>query len=133
MGRFRINVLNGAVIWVSRRTVGRTTQISIVAIAGMRCRPCAKSASESVSVSGSTIACRANPRCRNSSLILFTRCCPYSGWRASSGIGAVGVANVISLAFVVANLFIWRLEYGKTLAGPFLTMLTRRDAGEDDY
>ena len=51
----------------------------------------------------------------------------------ASGIGAIGVATVISLMFVVSNLFIWRLEYGKTLAGPFLTMLTRRDAGEDDY
>ena len=51
----------------------------------------------------------------------------------AAGIGAIGVAGAISLAFVVANLFIWRLEYGKTLAGPFLTMLTRRDAGEDDY
>ncbi|MBT8099712.1 MAG: DUF4956 domain-containing protein [Gammaproteobacteria bacterium] len=50
-----------------------------------------------------------------------------------SGIGAVGVAGVISLVFVVANLVIWRLEYGKTLAGPFLTMLTRRDAGEEEY
>ncbi len=50
-----------------------------------------------------------------------------------SGIGAVAVAGVISLSFVLATLFIWRLEYGKTLAGPFLTMLTRRDAGEDDY
>ncbi len=51
----------------------------------------------------------------------------------ASGIGAIGVANVISLVFVISNLFIWRLEYGKTLAGPFLTMLTRRDAGDDDY
>jgi len=50
-----------------------------------------------------------------------------------SGIGALGVATVISCAFVVATLFIWKLEYGKTLSGPFLTMLTRRDAGEDDY
>jgi hypothetical protein len=50
-----------------------------------------------------------------------------------SGIGAVGVAGVISAAFVLATLVIWKLEYGKTLAGPFLTMLTRRDAGEDDY
>ena len=49
------------------------------------------------------------------------------------GIGAVGVAYVISAAFVLTTLFIWKLEYGKTLAGPFLTMLTRRDAGEDDY
>ncbi|MDX1518378.1 MAG: hypothetical protein R3288_16135, partial [Woeseiaceae bacterium] len=49
------------------------------------------------------------------------------------GIGAVGVAGVISLTFVLATLIIWRLEYGKTLAGPFLTMVTRRDPGEDDY
>ena len=50
-----------------------------------------------------------------------------------AGIGAVGIAFVISLTFVMANLVIWKLEYGKTLAGPFLTMLTRRDGGEDDY
>ncbi len=50
-----------------------------------------------------------------------------------SGIGALGVATVISCAFVFATLIIWKLEYGKTLSGPFLTMLTRRDAGEDDY
>ena len=49
------------------------------------------------------------------------------------GIGALGIANIISLAFVVATLVIWKLEYGKTLSGPFLTMLTRRDGGEDDY
>ena len=50
-----------------------------------------------------------------------------------AGIGAITIAMVISFSFVIATLFIWRLEYGKTLAGPFLTMLTRRDAGEDDY
>lgn len=50
-----------------------------------------------------------------------------------SGIGALGVATVISIVFVVATLLIWRLEYGKTLSGRFLTMLTRRDAGEDEY
>ena len=50
-----------------------------------------------------------------------------------AGIGAVAIAMVISFSFVIATLSIWRLEYGKTLAGPFLTMLTRRDAGEDDY
>ena len=50
-----------------------------------------------------------------------------------SGIGALGVATVISCAFVFATLIIWKLEYGKTLSGSFLTMLTRRDAGEDDY
>ena len=50
-----------------------------------------------------------------------------------AGIGAVSIAAVISFTFVIATLIIWKLEYGKTLAGPFLTMLTRRDAGEDDY
>ena len=50
-----------------------------------------------------------------------------------SGIGALGVAGVISFVFVMTTLFIWRLEYGKTLSGPFLTMLTRRDPDEDDY
>lgn len=50
-----------------------------------------------------------------------------------SGIGALGVAAVISFTFVIATLIIWKLEYGKTLSGPFLTMITRRDGGEDDY
>ncbi len=50
-----------------------------------------------------------------------------------SGIGALGVATVISFAFVASTLVIWKLEYGKTLSGPFLTMMTRRDAGEEDY
>lgn len=49
------------------------------------------------------------------------------------GIGALGISGVISMMFVLATLIIWKLEYGKTLSGPFLTMLTRRDAGEDDY
>lgn len=50
----------------------------------------------------------------------------------SSGIGALGVATVISMAFVFATLVIWKLEYGKILSGPFLSMLTRRDRLEDD-
>ena len=50
-----------------------------------------------------------------------------------SGIGALAVTTIISFAFVMATLVIWRLEYGKTLSGGFLTMITRRDAGEDEY
>jgi hypothetical protein len=50
-----------------------------------------------------------------------------------SGIGAMGVAAVISFTYVVATLTIWKLEYGKSLSGPFLTMITRRDGGEDEY
>ncbi len=50
-----------------------------------------------------------------------------------SGIGALGIAAVISFSFVICTLVIWKLEYGKTLSGPFLTMMTRRDGGEEDY
>ena len=50
-----------------------------------------------------------------------------------SGIGALGVATVISMAFVYATLLIWKLEYGKAMSGPFLSMLTRRDRSENDY
>jgi hypothetical protein len=28
---------------------------------------------------------------------------------------------------------IWKLEYGKTMSGTFLTMLTRRNMEEDEY
>jgi hypothetical protein len=49
------------------------------------------------------------------------------------GIGSLGVAAVISMAFVYANLIIWKLEYGKVLSGPFFYMLTRRDRSDDDF
>jgi hypothetical protein len=48
------------------------------------------------------------------------------------GIGSLGVACVISMAFVYANLIIWKLEYGKLLSGPFFSMLTRRSRTDDD-
>lgn len=50
-----------------------------------------------------------------------------------SGIGALGVATVISMAFVYPMLIIWRLQYGKIMSGPFFSMLTRRDRSEEDY
>ncbi len=50
-----------------------------------------------------------------------------------SGIGALAVAMVISMAFVYANLVIWKLEYGKVQSGAFLSMLTRRNRAEEDY
>ena len=50
-----------------------------------------------------------------------------------AGIGALGVATVISMAFVYAMLAIWKLQYGKVLSGPFFSMLTRRDRSEEDY
>jgi hypothetical protein len=51
----------------------------------------------------------------------------------AAGIGALGVAAVISATFVYATLIIWKLEYGKLKSGGFLTMLTRRDRVDDDY
>lgn len=50
-----------------------------------------------------------------------------------AGIGAVGIALVISAAFVLTTLIIWRLEYGKSASGPFLRMMARRGTGDDDY
>jgi uncharacterized membrane protein YhiD involved in acid resistance len=50
-----------------------------------------------------------------------------------SGIGAVAISVVISLTFVLATLVIWKLEYGKSMSGSFLTMLTRRNVEEDEY
>ncbi len=50
-----------------------------------------------------------------------------------AGIGALGVALVISMAFVFVTMTIWKLEYGRDLHTPFLSMLTRRSRGEDDY
>jgi hypothetical protein len=50
-----------------------------------------------------------------------------------SGIGAVGVATVISIAFVYATLVLWKLEYGKTLSGPFFSVLTRRDREDEEF
>ena len=51
----------------------------------------------------------------------------------AAGIGALGVALVISAVFVYATLVIWKLEYGKLMSGGFLAMMTRRDRTEDDY
>lgn len=48
------------------------------------------------------------------------------------GIGSLGVATVISMAFVYANMIIWKLEYGKVLTGPFFSMLTRRNRMDED-
>ena len=51
----------------------------------------------------------------------------------ASGVGALGVAAVISAAFVYTTLIIWKLEYGRQTTGGFLAMMTRRDRTEDDY
>jgi len=48
----------------------------------------------------------------------------------AAGIGALGIAYVTSVAFVIVNLLLWRLEYGADLTGPFFAFLTGR--GRDD-
>lgn len=55
------------------------------------------------------------------------------GTGLAAGIGALGIAVVISAAFVYATLIIWKLEYGKLLSGPFFSMLTRRDRTDEEY
>lgn len=50
-----------------------------------------------------------------------------------AGIGALGVAAVISFVFALATLVIWKLEYGKSMNGAFLTMMTRRNREDEDY
>jgi hypothetical protein len=50
-----------------------------------------------------------------------------------SGIGAVGVSAVISFAFVMTTLMIWKLEYGKTLSGTFLRTMARRDPDDEEF
>lgn len=49
-----------------------------------------------------------------------------------SGIGALGVSTVISIAFVYINLLLWKLDYGANLGGPFFSFLTGRDRDEED-
>jgi hypothetical protein len=51
----------------------------------------------------------------------------------AAGIAALGVAAVISAAFVYSTLIIWKLEYGKLTSRGFLAMMTRRDVTDDDY
>lgn len=50
-----------------------------------------------------------------------------------SGVGALGVATVISMTFAYATIILWKLEYGQNLTGPFFSMLTRRDREDPDY
>ena len=47
-----------------------------------------------------------------------------------AGINAVGVAGVVSIAFVYLTLTLWKLDYGEDLSTPFFSFLTGR--GHDD-
>ena len=59
--------------------------------------------------------------------------CSDTMLNAKTQFGALGIAAVISAAFVYASLTIWKLEYGKVMSGPFFSMLTRRDRAEEDF
>ncbi len=47
-----------------------------------------------------------------------------------AGIAALGIAFVTSLAFVLVNLLLWKLDYGADLTTPFFSFMTGR--GRDD-
>jgi len=48
----------------------------------------------------------------------------------AAGIGDLGIAYVLAIAFVATNLALWRSNYGADLTTPFLSFLTGR--GSDD-
>ncbi|MCZ6619307.1 MAG: hypothetical protein O7E57_14370 [Gammaproteobacteria bacterium] len=48
-----------------------------------------------------------------------------------AGIVALGISAVISVAFVIVNLTLWRLDYGAKLTSPFFSFLTGRDHDDD--
>ncbi len=48
-----------------------------------------------------------------------------------AGISALGISAVISVAFVLVNLVLWRLDYGAKLTSPFFSFLTGRDHDDD--
>ena len=83
------------------------------------------------SLAGIVAAVRFRITLRQPSHAMYIFCAISIGLAA--GIGALGIAAVISAAFVYATLIIWKLEYGKILSGPFFSMLTRRDRIEEDY
>jgi len=47
-----------------------------------------------------------------------------------AGIGALGIAFVTSLGFVLVNIALWKLDYGADLTTPFFSFMTGR--GRDD-
>lgn len=83
------------------------------------------------SLAGIVAAVRFRITLRQPSHAMYIFCAISIGLAA--GIGALGIAAVISATFVYATLIIWKLEYGKVLSGPFFSMLTRRDRVEEDY
>jgi len=49
-----------------------------------------------------------------------------------AGISAVGIALVISVAFVYGTLLLWSLDYGARLNNSFFAFLTSRDHEDDE-
>jgi hypothetical protein len=47
-----------------------------------------------------------------------------------AGIAALGISTVVSVAFVIVNLVLWKFDYGADLTTPFYSFLTGR--GQDD-
>ena len=49
-----------------------------------------------------------------------------------AGIGALGIGFVTSLAFVLVNLVLWKLDYGADLTTPFFSFMTGRGRDDND-
>ncbi|MEZ5596924.1 MAG: DUF4956 domain-containing protein [Pseudomonadales bacterium] len=50
----------------------------------------------------------------------------------AAGISAVGIATVVSAAFVYLTLALWRIDYGDNLTSPFFAFLTGRGRDDND-
>jgi hypothetical protein len=50
----------------------------------------------------------------------------------SAGVSAIGIALVISVAFVYGTLLLWSLDYGARLNSTFFAFLTSRDHDDDE-
>ena len=49
----------------------------------------------------------------------------------AAGIRALEVGIVVSVCFVYAMMFLWKLDYGGNLHSGFLAFITRRDTDQD--
>lgn len=49
-----------------------------------------------------------------------------------AGISALGIATVVSVAFVYTTLILWMIDYGARLKNPFFAFLTSRDFEDEE-
>lgn len=82
------------------------------------------------SLAGIVAAVRFRFTLREPAHTLYVFCAVAVGLGA--GISAVGIATVVSIAFVYGTLGLWALDYGARLNSPFFSFLTSRDHEDDE-